>query len=255
MTEPRSLTPKLDGILAGSDEPVFRVLPQRVLDDMRRANSESALIWNLLYPRAQPTISMSQLLALPPLWGSGIDPINDELEPYYWGYSQEGTRLRDLDRVLDAVDGSGPQTEVDLYLLGRTELVLVEAKHMARFGRCGRYGSHRCPEIHAESPQQSCRYWTEDTSLFSDLLDFGPKPQRNAPAPPCNRHYQLGRTVLVGQALAERLERKLHFWVVLPRERWGTVEADWIDFSERVADNQLWRRLRALTWEDIHQLT
>lgn len=32
----RAPPPRLDGILAGSEEPVFRVLPQRVLEDMRR---------------------------------------------------------------------------------------------------------------------------------------------------------------------------------------------------------------------------
>ncbi len=154
---PRSTVPKLDGILAGSEEPVFRVLPQRVLRDMQRSDSESALLWNLIYQRAQPTLAAQELLSLPPLWGSRVDPLSDDLLPYYWGFSQMGARLPRLDHVLDIVDGPGPKTEVDLFLLGESELVLVEAKHMAGLGRCARYSSGKCPEIHTESGEDGCQ--------------------------------------------------------------------------------------------------
>ncbi len=252
--EPRSTLPKLDGILAGSDEPVFRVLPQRVLEDMKYSRSESSLVWNSIYPRAQPTLELAQLLSLTPLWGSSIEPISDRLIPYYWGFNQEGVRLRNLDRVLDAIDGPGPRTEADLFLLGEGELVLVEAKRMARLGRCGRYGSARCPEIHGIPSGSSCRYWAHNESLFSAVLDLGLQPERDDPAPACDAHYQLARSTLIGTALAKRLKRRLHLWLIVPRKRWGALERDWIDFSERIKDDRLWRRLRVLAWEDIHTL-
>lgn len=251
---PRSTVPKLDGILTGSDEPVFRVLPQGVMDDMKRSRSESALLWNAIYPRAQPTISLADLLGLRPLWGSSVDPISDDLIPFYWGFNQIGTRLAQLDPVLDMIDGPGPKTEVDLFLLGERELVLVEVKHMSGLGRCGRYGSERCPEIHLDPSVAGCRYWTLDEPMFSNMVDFGLKPVPDDPPPPCNRHYQLGRTALVGNALAEQLKRRLHLWLILPRARWGAIERDWIDFSDRITDDQLWKRLRVLAWEDILSL-
>ena len=254
MTAPRSTVPRLDGILAGSDEPVFRVLPERVLVDMRRPNSESALLWNLVYPRAQPAITTTQLLSLTPLWGSAIEPISDRLIPYYWGFDQTGVRLPQLDRVLAGIDGPGPRTEVDLFLLGESELVLAEVKHMGGLGGCSRYGAARCPEIHPQALESGCRYWSADKSLFSTVIDFGLKPQPEDPAPPCNFHYQLGRTALVGNALARELDRRLHLWLILPRERWGALERDWVDFAERITDDQLWRRLRVLAWEDIQTL-
>lgn len=251
MKELRSTVPKLEGVLAGSDEPVFRVLPQRVLEDMKRTNSESALVWNLIYPRAQPTLGMAQLLSLPPLWGSKLEAVADNLVPFYWGYNQTGDRLPGLDQVLNSIDGPGPQTEVDLFLLGDRELVLIEAKHMAGLGRCARYGSDRCPEVHPNTSEETCRYWETEGSLFSSSIDFGPRPDSEKSSPPCNRHYQLGRTVLVGNALARRQNRRLNLWLVIPRKRWGAIARDWIDFTDRLKDNQLWQRLRVLAWEDI----
>jgi hypothetical protein len=185
------------------------------------------------------------------MWGSSVDPISDDLVPYYWGFNQIGTRLSQLDDVLDTIDGPGPKTEVDLFLLGERELVLVEAKHMSGLGRCGRYGSGRCPEIHLDPSAVGCQYWTSDKSMFSSMVDFGFKPESDDPPPPCNRHYQLGRTALVGSALAAQLERRLHLWLIIPRSRWGAINRDWIDFSERITDDQLWKRLRVLAWEDI----
>lgn len=251
---PRSSVPKLEGIMAGSDEPVFRVLPQRVMDDMKRSSSESALVWNSIYPRAQPTLSLADLLRLRPLWGSSVKSLSDDLVPFYWGFNQAGNRLEQLDGVLDTIDGPGPKTEVDLFLLGKRELVLVEAKHMSGLGRCGRYASERCPEIHLDPSAVGCQYWTSDESMFSSMVDFGLRPEPDDPRPPCNRHYQLGRTTLVGNALAAQLERRLHLWLIIPRSRWGVIRRDWIDFSERITDDQLWKRLRVLAWEDIISL-
>lgn len=224
------------------------------MDDMKRSDTESALVWNSIYPRAQPTLSLADLLRLRPLWGSSVDPISDDLVPYYWGFNQNGARLPQLDEVLDTIDGPGPKTEVDLFLLGERELVLVEAKHMSGLGKCGRYGSERCPEIHLDPSAAGCQYWTSDESMFSSMVDFGLKPDRDDPPPPCNRHYQLGRTVLVGNALAAQLDRRLYLWLILPRSRWRANMRDWIDFSERVIDNQFWKRLRVLAWEDIISL-
>ncbi|MFQ5941919.1 MAG: hypothetical protein ACE5JF_00010 [Anaerolineales bacterium] len=254
MTQPRSIVPRLDGILTGSEEPVFRVLPQGVIDDMKRSGSESALLWNCVYPRAQPTLALADLLSLTPLWGSNIETVTDDLIPYYWGFDQTGLGLPQLDRVLEDIDGPGPRTEVDLFLLGQSELILVEAKHMAAPGRCSRYGSERCPEIHLDTSEAGCRYWVEEISRFSYLLDFGSRPEKDDPAPPCNRHYQLGRTVLVGSALARKLDRRLHLWLMLPKARWEAIEPYWIDFSERIVDDRLWRRLRVIAWEAIHSL-
>jgi hypothetical protein len=186
-----------------------------------------------------------------PLWGSSLEPISDSLVPYYWGYDQAGFRLPYLDQVLDSIDGPGPQTEVDMFLLGEDELVLVEAKHMAGLGKCGRYGSDRCPEIHLNTSEKNCRYWTEEGSLFSTLIDFGLKPEPEDPAPLCNRHYQMGRTALVGKALADQLSRRLHLWLIIPRKRWGALEREWLEFADRLRDDSLWKRLRVLAWEDI----
>jgi len=239
--------------LAGSAEPVFRILPQRILADLRHPKSESSLLWNLVYPRAQPTLSLRSLLELSPLWGSRLGLEDEGLRPYYWGYAVGGGRLDGLDSVLEAVDGSGPQTEVDLFLLGEGQLILVEAKRSGSLGRCGRYLSARCPEIHLPD-HAGCRYWEVPAAIFSDGLDLGSRPVPGAESPPCNRHYQLARTLKVGTALAAKLNRQLHVWLWVPRTRWPALEPDWLDFADRVADAPIWRHMRVLDWEAIRNL-
>lgn len=272
---------RLRGVLAGAGERVLRELPQRVLHDLGRRDSESAAIWNRFYARARPHLALADLLRLPRLWGSQVDPIEDSLEPYYWGLNLEGSRLAQLEAALLEVDGSGPATEVDLFLLGATELVLVEAKLNAMPGRCSRYAAGRCPEIHAATGQagdppagtgsmapaagqhrrtdagasdestQTCRYWEVEAARFSQWLEFAGRPASGMPAPPCDRHYQLGRTLLLGQALAGRLGRRLHLWLLLPERRWPQVQPTWLDFADRVKSPDLWRRMRVLSWEAL----
>src|SRR3990170_2940375 len=134
------VTPSPKQILAGAGEPIFHVLPAGVLANMALPGSENALLWNLVYPLAQPTVQLVDLLGVRPLWGTtlSVEEFADELKPYFWGYSSEGERLRGLDSVLERVDGRGPRTEVDLYLRGVNHLVMAEAKHMAAPGRCSR---------------------------------------------------------------------------------------------------------------------
>jgi hypothetical protein len=240
-------------VLAGSAEPVFGVLPQRILEDLRHSQSESSLIWNLVYPRAQPTLSLRSLLELRPLWGSHLERRDEGLRPYYWGYEVGGERLPGLDAVLEAVDGSGQNTEVDLFLLGEHDLVLVEAKRNGGLGRCGRYLSARCPEIHRPGTS-SCRYWEIPAAMFSDSLAFGSRPTPGSDSPPCNSHYQLARTLKVGERLAARLNRQLHLWLWVPAARWAALERDWLDFTDRVTEALLWKYLRVLEWEAIRRL-
>ncbi|UCF59678.1 MAG: hypothetical protein JSV37_07865 [Anaerolineaceae bacterium] len=245
-------------ILSGSDEPIFNVLPERVLANLRSPASENALLWNLIYPLAQPNINITKLLKLRPMWGTLELPetFEDELKPYFWGYSIDGDRLMSLDEVLVEVDGPGLKTEVDLFLLGERNVVLVEAKHIGGLGRCKRYAQHRCPEIHraTEEPEEICRYWNAEAVPFTSYLEFGPRPEPGEEIPPCHRHYQLARTLLVGRSLATRLRLQLHLWLVVPRGRWRSFEKDWLDFSDRVRDDKLWRRLRVIAWEDVREL-
>jgi len=210
-------------------------------------------LWNLVYPRAQPNLSLRSLLELSPLWGSHLGLGDEGLRPYYWGFDVSGERLDGLDFVLEAVDGSGQQTEVDLFLLGERQLVLVEAKRSGGLGRCGRYLTARCPEIHLQG-QPGCRYWEIRAALFSEALAFGSRPAPGADSPPCNQHYQLARTLKVGRALAAELNRQLHLWLWVPRARWRALEADWLDFADRVTEAAIWRHLRVLDWEAIRKL-
>lgn len=246
-------------ILFGSDEPIFTVLPQRVLTNLRHPTSENALVWNLLYPLAQPALKLSDFLDLRPQWGTSalIEIEDDALTPFFWGYSVDGERLSFLDGVLRDIDGPGQQTEVDVFLVGSRNIILVEAKHMSGLGRCSRYGRQRCPEIHFSGGDHSddCRYWREGETSFQVLVDFGALPAPEGHPPPCSRHYQLARTLLVGNALAGRLERTLHLWLIIPRARWKSLESDWLDFVDRVRDDMLWRRMRVLAWEDVKQLS
>lgn len=271
---------KLPGVQAGAAEPIFGHLPQRVLHDLSHRRSESALLWNSFYLRATPRIALGDLLALPRLWGSHSPEIADSLAPFYWGFNLSGERLPELDSALAEIDGPGAGTEVDLFLLGDSELVLIEAKAGAGLGRCSRYGAERCPEIHGTGEQYSggllylgdgalseddpslqdrhapepCRYWEPGPARFSDLLELGLRPTPESAAPPCDRHYQLSRSLLLGQRLAERLGRSLHLWLLLPERRWPRLQRDWLDFVERVRSTELWRRLRVLSWEAFRSL-
>lgn len=246
-------------ILSGADEPIFDVLPERVLSNLRLPTSENALLWNLTYPLAQPSINLLKLLELHPLWGTRILPEagEDDLVPYYWGYRVDGERLPQLDEVLEIVDGPGPPTEVDLFLFGHQNLVLIEAKHMSGLGRCSRYARRGCPEMHLldDERKNPCRYWEGIAANFEEHLEFGPRPEPEESAPACHRHYQLARTLLVGHSLASRLERIFHMWLVIPRDRWSSFEFNWKDFTERIRDDDLWRRMRVLAWEDIRGLS
>jgi hypothetical protein len=247
-----------DSILAGHDEAIFRVLPQTVIDNLRRPASENALVWNLLYPQARPTLSLRSLLSVRPLWGSALAEEPDEcLTPYFWGYAISGERLGSLDDALDSVDGPGQQTEVDVFLVGTRTLVLVEAKHLAAPGRCGRYLRGRCPEVHVESRGEGpgCRYWEAGEADFSTALEFGSRPMPDSPPPACAVHYQLGRTLLLSRALAHRLGLRPHVWMIVPGRRWPRLERSWLDFADRLRDPADWRALRVLAWEDVRRLT
>jgi hypothetical protein len=243
-------------ILNGGAEPIFQVLPQSVIANMDRASSENALLWNLIYRIAHPRIALTSLLKLPPLWGTpALQAGEDELLPYFWGYATSGERLPYLDEVLGEIDGPGKQTEADLFLVGQEHLVLVEAKHLGLLGRCSRFGLKRCPEVHPESTsERACRYWDVPGAQFLDHLNWAPRPAPLQPAPPCSRHYQLGRTLLVGAGLARKLGLRLHVWLILPKARWRTSEREWLDFVDRIRDHELWRRMRVLSWESIREL-
>ncbi len=245
----------LPRILAGHHEAIFDRLPGNVLENLRRARSENALVWNLIYPMEQAGIELQELLALRPLWGTaGLDEDPDQLTPYYWGFDREGRRLGALGRVLKRVDGAGPRTEIDLLLVGSENLIVVEAKRGSRLGRCARYDQGVCPCHHrAVDERPSCRYWEEPVARFDRSLRL-PVPDSVEGAPPCHRHYQLARTLIVGEALAGELGRRLHLWLLTPRGHWRRLQADWLDFTERIREADVWRRLRVLAWEDVAKL-
>jgi hypothetical protein len=243
-------------ILVGIEEGIFDALPQRVLDNLRHPASENALVWNLIYPLARPGIPIQAVFALRPLWGTpSLRPEEDSLQPFFWGYSISGQRLSDLDSTLRSINGPGPQTEVDLFLVGRRNLVLVEAKNRSGLGRCSRYQKGHCPEVLGEGGStQSCRYWHAPEARFSDFVDLEPRPTSEGPPPACSTHYQLARTLLVGRELAMRTQKRLHFWMILPRKRWRALQRTWVDFCDRLHDDALWRRMRVLAWEDVRDL-
>jgi len=246
-------------ILHGLEEPIFGRLPQSVVANFDHPGSENALLWNTIYPRCRPSLAWRQLLALEPRWGTALDPAHepdDQLLPFFWGYAVSGERMPELDRVLEAVDGPGPKTEVDLFLRGREKLVLLEAKHAASPGRCSRFAAGRCPEVHdpGVGDGAGCRYWEAGPGWFEGELDLGGRPVPGGPAPPCNTHYQLARTLLVGQALAGALGLELHLWLLLPDRQWKGYRKAWTDFTRRVRDEQLWRRLRVITWHSLRSI-
>jgi hypothetical protein len=245
-------------VISGENEGLFSVLPESVLTNFLNPTSENALLWNVIYPLAQPTIAMMDLLNIRPLWGNPNEEskADDDLTPYYWGFGVDGVRLQKLDDVLLMIDGSGPKTEVDLYFLGERNLILVESKRKSGFGRCSRFTRRRCPEMHLPAGDDwlPCRYWEDEKSRFTSHLAMGPRPKPDSESPTCNRHYQLGRTLTIGRELADLLEREFQLWVFTPRSHWSKLEKDWLDFTERVEDDSLWRRLRVIAWEDIQKI-
>lgn len=244
----------LPGILHGSQEPIFEVLPYNVLSNLRSANSENARLWNLIYPLAQPWLSFKKLMKVEPLWGT-LNPVgrDDQLRPYFWGYACDGSSLPALREAVLEVDGSWPGTEIDLCLVGKHNLVVVEAKVSSRLGRCGRFAASACPEVHLSDG--ACQYWAEGWVQFSPQLEFGVRPKpAMAQVPACHRHYQLGRTLLIGRQLAAMLGLTLHLWLLTPERNWRSLKSDWSDFAGRVRDPHLWRRLRAVPWEALSNL-
>jgi len=245
-------------VFSGEEEGIFSVLPESVLTNFINPTSENALLWNVIYPLAQPTIALIDLLNIRPLWGNPNEEneTDDALTPYYWGYDVDGVRLSRLDDVLLMIDGSGPKTEVDLFFLGKGNLILVESKRKSGFGRCSRFVKRRCPEMHLTVGDgwSPCRYWEVEKSRFISHLAMGLRPEPDSESPACNRHYQLARTLTIGHELADLLEREFHLWVFAPRPHWSKLEKDWLDFTERVQDDSLWRRLRVIAWEDIQEI-
>jgi hypothetical protein len=84
-------------------------------------------------------------------------------------------------------------------------------------------------------------------------LKFGELPFLEE-VPPCYRHYQLARTLVVGTQLANRLSRTLWLWVIVPENRWRALQPAWLDFSDKILDGDLWRRMRAVSWESLQRL-
>jgi hypothetical protein len=253
-----SYRPEPVRILHGSHEQIFDVLPEGVRANLRQPLSENALLWNVLYPIVQAPVKLKSLFELRPIWGTPALNLQYEERAvaFFWGYSVEGERLPELDEALSVVDGAGPKTEIDLFLLSQSHLIVIEVKHTSGLGRCSRYAHTRCPEIHRAGieHEESCRYWEDGPAMFSSEIDFGVKPTLGSSSPPCNRHYQMARTLVVGKELAERLNRCLHLWLVLPSKRWMQVEPTWLDFVERVRSDDLWRRMRVLSWESVKGL-
>ncbi len=245
-------------VISGENERIFSVLPENVLTNFLKPTSENALLWNVIYLLAQPTVSLIDLLSSRPLWGNPNEEnkTDDALTPYFWGYGVDGARLYGLDDVLLMIDGSGPRTEVDLFFLGERNLILVESKRKSGFGRCSRFTRRRCPEIHLSlgDDRSHCRYWEIEKSRFTNQLAMDLHPNPDSESLACNRHYQLARTLIIGRELADFLGREFHLWVFAPRSHWSRLEKDWLDFTERVQDDSLWRRLRVIAWEDIQEM-
>jgi hypothetical protein len=196
-------------------------------------------------------------MALRPLWGTSHAAFKDEiLRPYFWGYGVDGERLPGLDDALRVVDGPGPKTEVDLFLMGPTQLILVEAKHTSGLGRCSRYGAGRCPEVRPDGApdEAACRYWTEDHARFDADLEMV-RPTVATAQPACNRHYQLARTFRLGRELSRGNGRAPSIWMFAPRTAWRRrLQRDWTDFADVVKDEAVWRRMRVIAWEDVRSL-
>jgi hypothetical protein len=246
-------------ILFGDNEPIFSKLPGSVLSNLEQPRSENALLWNSIYPLSQPTLSLLKLIHVRPLWGTAeLEIAEDQLIPYFWGFNVGGEKLATLEQVLVRIDGRGPYTEVDLFLLGKNNLIAVEAKHLSSLGRCSRFSHKRCPEIHRNEQEEEegapCRYWEEGQQEFRSLLDFGERPAFEDPPPPCNQHYQLARTMLVGRALASEWDLDFSLWMLVTKTQWRSIEKNWIDFTERVREDEVWKRMRVLAWEDLQKI-
>lgn len=242
------------GIAAGDREPIFSRLSEEIVQNMRRPGSESAAIWNAFYAFAHTGIEARAWYGLPRLWGTAVVvPQDDRLTPYFWGLDVEGRPLEGLARSIEEIAGREDRLEVDLILKGANHLIAVEAKVDAEPGRCGRYLSGRCPEVHqVGSP---CGYWEPGPGRFDAHLDFGLRPIADMEeGPACSEHYQLGRTLLLVERLARQTGAAGSVCLLIPRRRWAAIRTTWLDFVDRVRDDGLWRRLRVLAWEDLKGL-
>ena len=246
--------PPPKGILAGERELIFQYLPEEVRANMLRRGSESAALWNAFYPFAHSGLSLRAWLSLPRLWGSSAEGSDDDqLMPCFWGLTVDGQPLGGLAESASDVAGREDRLEIDLFLVGRRHLVAVEAKIDGAPGRCGRYDSGRCPEVHG--PDAACRYWEDGPASFEAALDFGIRPVRDQEEPPpCAIHYQMARTLLGVENLARRKDLVPHLTLLMPQRRWPALRGGWQDFAERVRDEEQWRRLRVMAWEDLEGL-
>ena len=249
--DPQAPPPK--GVLSGEREPLFAYLPEEVQRNMQRRESESALVWEAFYPFAHAGISLKDWSSIRPLWGSPVpSAIDDRLIPYFWGLRVDGSPLAGLAEAAQAVAGREDRLEVDLYLKGSRVLVAIEAKTDGDPARCGRYEAGRCPEIHGGD--KPCRYW-DGPSTFDPSLDFGIRPGPGLEErPPCARHYQLARTLLMVENLGRANGLEPYLCLLIPRRRWPSLFSPWEDFAERVRDEAQWRRLRVVGWEDLEGL-
>ncbi|MEE8121880.1 MAG: hypothetical protein V3T55_10145, partial [Anaerolineales bacterium] len=48
-------------VISGENERIFSVLPENVLTNFLKPTSENALLWNVIYLLAQPTVSLIDL--------------------------------------------------------------------------------------------------------------------------------------------------------------------------------------------------
>jgi hypothetical protein len=100
--------------------------------------------------------------------------------------------------------------------------------------------------------EQTCRYWEEKQSKFVNAIRIDSRPQAGTDTPLCSRHYQLSRTLLLGMRMAAKHERIFSLWALVSRKNWRSLELDWLDFSDRVRDSSVWRRMRVLSWDSIN---
>lgn len=247
----------------GRDLPIWRepFFPKRTKKKLQSAHGEDVRTWNTIYGRWALRSRLADLGLVQSLDGAPPATISGAIAPYFWGFHPGGGRLGGLDETLAAMEnyrdgrGEGQKTEFDVLLVGREDLVCIEAKNEAEFGRCSRYDGKECPELHLTGRKRDyCQYWHADRpASIPDLLTFGDRPTAapDAAEPLCARHYQLMRNLVVGQALADRLCLRLHAWAVIQAGSWNHCGGRWSEFKASVRNLELHARLRIVTWEAL----
>lgn len=247
----------LSSLIVGQDSPIFSALwkegQREKVKRLASPLSEDAVTWNV-FETIRRTDSFLVFLSSRALAASKeplprVEPPS-QVEFYFWGRDGLGQPWPLLDSVRREVEAGPRYQRPGCLIVTDRDFFLIEAKLDGDWSLCERGRQGICPG------KERCSYWQRGPGLGYILEYFREDHFRFREGEPeksdCYHFYQLMRSYIIGQELAQKLGKVFHCICLvnetppLPRlkERLDTF----FDFCSRLQDP---RPMLLTTWQEV----